>query len=177
MFAGATGKKHYDKMRKVRNENKCLFSQLGNGHDEKKQMTTNYEFYSDVKNGKLQPNTSALIAESLKQFEGKRICITIGKIKSNRSSNQNRYFHSCISILAQEFGYTAEEMKDIIKYKFLLREKVDEKTGEVFKYIGETHKLSKEDFFELQQRMIQFSAEYGVILPLPGEIIEINFVE
>lgn len=138
---------------------------------------TEYTFYSDCKNGALQPNIAELFSTAIKSFEGKRIEIFICKVKSKRSLRQNSYFHSCIAILAKEFGYRADEMKDIIKYKFLLKEKIDEKTGEVFKYVGETHKLSVEDFFELQERLIQFAAEYNIILPLPLEQIDLNFIE
>jgi hypothetical protein len=65
----------------------------------------------------------------------------IVKAKSkNRSTQQNRYYWMLVTIIANELGYSREEMHSIIGYKFLKREKVDEKTGEVFEYIESTTK-------------------------------------
>jgi len=99
---------------------------------------------------------------------GKRLQVVIS-LKSNRSNQQNKYFHSCIDILAKELGYDREEMKSIVKMKFLKREKIDEKTGEIFEYILKTSKLNKEDFSEMMDAFLNWSASLGCILPVPGE--------
>ena len=99
---------------------------------------------------------------------GKRLEVLV-RAKSHRSDKQHRYFHACISILSKELGYTSEEMKSIVKMKFLKREKVNEQTGEIFEYLLETHKLSKEDFSEFKNNFMNWSAQLGVILPLPDE--------
>lgn len=131
------------------------------------------EYYSNVKDGSLQLNVRKQIANDIKYFEGKRVEIRIEKLRSKRSSAQNRLFHMYVGIIAKELGYEFEEMKDILKYKFLLKEKVDEKTGEVFKYLGHTSRLSKSEFADLVTGVIQFAAEYGITLPLPGEQFKI----
>ena len=119
-------------------------------------------------------NYKAIEAAILSFPKGKRLELII-KHKSNRSIKQNSYFHACVTILAKELGYSKEEMKNIVKYKFLKAEKVDEKTGEIFEYIKDTHALNKEDFFEFQNNMLDWSAQLGIILPVPNEEIEMNF--
>ena|ERR1017187_4869655 len=114
-------------------------------------------------------SNSKAINEAVLSFPmGKRLEVVI-RPKSARSSQQNRYFHACVSIMAKDLGYDNDEMKSIIKYKFLKREKINEITGEVFEYVQETHKLNKEDFSEFQNHLIIWSAQLGIILPLPEE--------
>ena len=119
----------------------------------------------------------ALIDSAILQFpEGKRLEVVVRPL-STRSERQNKYFHACVDIMAKTWGYTKDEMKSIIKCKFLSREKVHEETGEILPYIEETHKLSKEDFFEMQTHLIQWAAQLGIVLPFPGEELQINFSE
>lgn len=37
---------------------------------------------------------------------------------NKRSNKMNRYLHLAIGILANELGYDANEMKDVLKYHF-----------------------------------------------------------
>lgn len=105
----------------------------------------------------------------LKEFE------VIVKSKSkNRSNQQNRYYWACVSIVANELGYSREEMHSIIGFKFLKREKVDENSGEVFEYIESTTKLSTTDFVVFMDEFIKWSAEHlNIILPSPNEQLTI----
>ena len=131
-------------------------------------------YYSNVTNGKLQKNVSQIIASELNHFDGKRVEITIQKLKSSRSIQQNRLWWLYVTILAKELGYNKDEMHEICKYKFLKKEKVDEKTGEVFQYIGSTAKLGKGEFVELMDSLIRWSAEtFNIVLPLPNTQTEI----
>jgi len=135
-------------------------------------------YYSNVKDGKLQKNVSLQIAEEIKHFEGKRVEITIEKLKSTRSNQQNRLWWLYVTIIAKEIGYDKSEMHEILKFKFLKKEKVDEKTGEVFEYIGSTAKLNKTDFADMVNDLIRYAAEtFDIILPLPGEQSEMNYGE
>lgn len=131
-------------------------------------------YYSNVKDGKLQSNVSKSIALELKQFEGKRVEINIQKLKSSRSTQQNRLWWMYVGIIAKEIGYTKDELHEILKFKFLKKEKVDEKTGEVFEYVGSTAKLSKTEFAELVDGLIQWASDtFGIALPMPNEQTEL----
>lgn len=133
------------------------------------------EYYSDVKGGNLQTNVRKKIAEELKQFEGKRIQIRIEKLKSKRSIQQNRYWWLAMTILGNELGYSKEETHELMKFKFLKRERVIEKTGEILEYIESTTTLSKSDFADMVTDMVRWAASMGIIIPLPGEQLETDF--
>ena len=133
------------------------------------------EYYSDVKGGNLQTNVRKKIAEELKQFEGKRVQVRIEKLKSKRSIQQNRYWWLAMTILGNELGYSKEETHQLMKFKFLKRERVVEKTGEILEYIESTTTLSKSDFADMISEMVRWSANMGIIIPLPGEQLETDF--
>lgn len=105
----------------------------------------------------------------------KEFDVIVRSKSKNRSTQQNRYYWMLVTIIANELGYSREEMHSIIGYKFLKREKVDEKTGEVFEYIESTTKLSTTEFIVFTDSLIQWSAEtLSIILPLPNEQTELN---
>ncbi len=132
-------------------------------------------FYTDVKNGKLQKNVSTHLRTFIGTFEGKRIQITIEKIKSQRSAQQNALWWVYMTILSKELGYTKDEIHEICKYKFLKREKVDEKTGEIFPYLESTTKLSKSEFADLVSDLQRWAAEtFNINLPSPGEQTDLD---
>ena len=58
-------------------------------------------FFSTVKDGKLQKNTTQNILQELKHLEGKRVVITIEKQKSSRSLEQNKLYWVYVTILAK----------------------------------------------------------------------------
>ena len=133
-----------------------------------------FTYFSDVKDGKLQLNISQRIKSDLVNFEGKRIEITIAKKRSKRSSQQNKLYWVYATILAQEIGMSKDEVHEILKFKFLQKEKVDETTGEVFKYIGSTAALSKGEFIELVDSTIRWAAEFfNVVLPAPNTQLDL----
>lgn len=133
------------------------------------------KYYSNVKDGKLQKNVSQIIAKELHAFNDKRVVITIEKLKSTRSIRQNALWWLYIGIIAKEIGYTKDELHEICKFKFLKREKVNEKTGEVFEYSGSTTKLSKTEFGELVDSIIRWASEsFGIVLPSPGDQSEMD---
>lgn len=130
-------------------------------------------YYSEVKEGKLQKNIREKIAQELSIFEGKRVEIKIEKLRSKRSTQQNRLYWLYVTIISKELGYTKEEMHDLIKYKFLKAEKVFEKTGEVFEYLKSSSELTKSEFADFVTDLIRWASEnFDIILPLPGEQME-----
>jgi len=134
-----------------------------------------HTFYSNVTGGKLQRNVSQQIVDLLPSYEGKRVEITIQRLKSTRSAQQNRLWWLYMGIIGSELGYTKDECHEIFKYKLLKRERVDERTGEVFEYLGSTTKLNKTEFAELVNELIRYCAEtLQIILPLPNTQLEIE---
>lgn len=133
------------------------------------------EYYSEVKNGYLSKSVRNKIASDLLQFEGKRVEIRIEKLKSKRSIQQNRYWWLAMTILGNELGYSKEETHELMKFKFLKRERVIEKTGEILEYIESTTTLSNPDFADMVTDMVRWAASMGIVIPLPGEQLETDF--
>lgn len=122
-----------------------------------------------VKDGKLKNINRKRLASELAIFEGKNIKLTIELKKSNRSLEQNKYWWVLMGILGSSLGYSKEEIHELMKFKFLKREKVIETTGEILPYIASTTSLNKSDFADMISQMQQWSAEMGIRLPDAGE--------
>ena len=135
-----------------------------------------HTFYSNVNDeGELQRNVRQQIKELLPYYKNERIEITVQKLRSKRSLKQNRLFWVYVTIIANELGYEKEQMKEIISYKFLKRERVDERTGEIFEYIESTTKLNKTDFADMVNSLIRWAAEtLHIVLPLPDQQLTID---
>jgi hypothetical protein len=162
-----------------------------------------HTFFSTVTNGKLQKNTTQNILQVLNPLEGKRVIVTIEKMKSSRSIQQNRLYWVYVDILAKEIGESKEEMHEIIKYIFLSQKRyisvvngksvilaledgiyVDAKTGEIYDIekvepydkIGTTTTLTKSEFIEFIENLIIWAKEFlNVTLPRPEEQTQITY--
>ena len=134
------------------------------------------EFNAYLKEGKLIIRNRKLLDMELPVYfkEGQELEITIERKFSKRSEQQNKWWWVCMGLLSKHFGYTKDEMHQICKFMFLKTNKVDEKTGEAFEYLRSSTELTKSEFSEMTEKMIQWSAEHGVIIPLPNEQISID---
>ena len=132
------------------------------------------EIITNIKGGKMQPKHSRMIVYYIQLFEGKAVHITVDKHSGKRSHRQNALWWVYVTILASEIGYNKNEMHEILKMKFLKKEKVDEKTGEVFEYLGSTTSLNKTEFGEMINSLVQWAAEtFNVVMPLPNTQLEL----
>lgn len=133
------------------------------------------EFFSNIKEGRLQLNVSQQIKDFLPSLESKRVVIKIEKVKSIRSLQQNKYYWVLNKILSDEIGYDKNELHAIIKFKFLTKEMVDEQTGEIYNYVGETHKLNKSEFSDFIAELQRWAIEkFNCYLPSAGEQLNIG---
>ena len=160
-------------------------------------------FFSTVKDGKLQKNTTQNILQELAHLEGKRVVITIEKQKSSRSLQQNSLYWVYIDILSQELGHSKDEMHELVKYKFLKLKRfisivngksvilaledgiyVDVSTGEIhdiekvepYDKIGSTATLTKSEFIDFIDSLITWAKDFlGITLPSPEEQQTINY--
>ena len=160
-------------------------------------------FFSTVKDGKLQKNTTQNILQELAHLEGKRVVITIEKQKSSRSLQQNSLYWVYIDILSQELGHSKNEMHELVKYKFLKLKRfisivngksvilaledgiyVDVSTGEIhdiekvepYDKIGSTATLTKSEFIDFVDNLITWAKDFlRITLPNPEEQQTINY--
>jgi hypothetical protein len=160
-------------------------------------------FFSTVKDGKLQKNTTQNILQELKHLEGKRVVITIEKQINLRSLEQNKLYWVYNDILCKETGYSKLEMHKIIKSLFLTKKRfmsmingkivtltledgiyVDVNTGEIYDIhkvqpydeIGSTTELTKSEFSTFVDDLIYWAKDFlGITLPSPEEQQTINY--
>ena len=136
-----------------------------------------------VDNGKLTIiNRKGLIKDLASYFEGKKVTIIIEKYRKNRSNEQNSYYWGvvveAVKIGLNDVGYkmNSEATHELIKYKFLQKELINEETGEILKTIGSTTELSTSEFMDLLAQIQQWAAEYlNIIIPDPNEQGSLNF--
>ncbi len=139
------------------------------------------EFYSTITDGKMQRNTARNIAEFVKQFEGKRIIISIEKLKSTRSSRHNRYIHLLFTIFTKELNelgneFHMEEIKELCKTKFSTIDVINKDTGEIIgQRIKGTHEMGKGEMVEFIDNIIRWAADmFHIVLPFPSEQLNIE---
>lgn len=117
----------------------------------------------------------AKIRKEAQAFAGKKIEVTIRKKRKHRSGAQNSFYWGVVVEMVRiglnDLGeaFTAEEVHDILKCKFLKRQKIDETTGELlFEYLGSTAKLTTVEFMTYIEECSRFAAEFlGVAIPEP----------
>ena len=118
-------------------------------------MTITPKFLGNVNKGKMtleQPNEFLAYLHSLQG----RVEIIVKKFKKQRSIPENSYFHGVvIPLLADELGYTHQEMKGIIKWVFKVKSTAD---------------LDTVAFEDLMVKVRQWaSVEFKFYIPLPNE--------
>ena len=108
--------------------------------------------FGTIKKGKLILNNKQQFQDQLKEFEGKEVVIKIAERNNNRTKDQNSLLWKWIDIISKETGYTKEETKELISYKFLRRERIDEE-GYTEVYLKGTSTLTKQEFSDLMNNI------------------------
>ncbi len=89
--------------------------------------------------------------------------------RSERSKKQNSYYWGVmVTILSDEWGYTKDEVHDILKAKFLCEKQI----GKPDK-IKSTTKLDTKEMVDYQDQIkIWAASEWGIYIPDPNEEIK-----
>lgn len=118
-----------------------------------------------IKNHKLILNNKEQFNKQLIELEGKDVVIKIVERNNKRTNDQNSLFWNWIKILSDYTGYTKEEMKEMVSYKFLKRERVDNE-GYTETYLQGTSTLSKKEFNEFMNDVSRWSnTTFNISLP------------
>ena len=142
-----------------------------------------YEFFSDVKeDGTLQKNAKLAIAEVLRSYVGKRIRVSIEKVKNTRSHRQNRYYWGCVveeqrDCFLERWGeiWTKDEVHDWNKSNIWNTELVNEDTGEIIKKPGSSAAQTVGEFEEKMEKLRQyFQLNFDWMIPLPNENLKFD---
>jgi hypothetical protein len=99
----------------------------------------------------------------IRQSQG--MAVTIDKPK--RSNPQNRLYWMLINVIANEVGFTPDEMHERVKVEFL---GVEEKMVSGVKLIvpKSTAKLSTKQFTDLVDKVYILGDKLGIVLPQPS---------
>lgn len=109
----------------------------------------------------------------LKRMRDGEVRISVERLTATRSHLQNRWYWGVIvDLLSQHTGYTADEMHDVLKAKFIpKRIAVADGNGRVrgeFVIGGSTARLDKIEFGEYCEHIREWAAdELGVVIPDP----------
>ena len=121
--------------------------------------------YGKIENGKLILENEKKFNKSLQYFEGKNIVLKIRQVEIQRTIEQNSLYWVWIDILASELGYQKNEMNQLIKYKFLKKDVVNEK-GQKEVRLMSTTTLSKKEFSQLMENIYFWSNDtFNIVLP------------
>lgn len=115
--------------------------------------------------------------------DGAKVTVGISTRYNKRSLKQNSLFHAYVGILADEFGYDTDTMKELIRLKWLKEpvcdlnggEMVDTTTGEIMFRLRSTTELSTLEMSELTEEIRIWAIQgWNIVLPLPEENIKLN---
>lgn len=105
----------------------------------------------------------------LSRHAGKRAVMKLEKWYKKRTGKENRYYWSCIvTPLAEEFGYTKNEMHDSLKSLFLKIE-IPGKPPRILSTKDLTTIEAEKYYEDIRQWA---NIEYKIVLMLPNEYIE-----
>jgi len=79
-------------------------------------------FHIQIKNGRMAFKSDThkeMFERYLSQFEDKEVMLSLEEKKSKRSGQQNNYYWMYITLIAEEKGYTPNEVHEWAKGKFL----------------------------------------------------------
>lgn len=126
-----------------------------------------YEYPVEIKAGVLTGFNRAEFDKEVTGLNGFYV-IQLRKRKRRRTNNQNRVQWWYFTEIAKETGHTPSRIKAICQAKFLLRDEVNEETGEVLPYIMDTSELTTLEHNDFMEDVRQWAFDYfGMVLPLP----------
>ena len=124
-------------------------------------------FTGTIKDGKLLMDHRAEMQNHLHSLEGRRIEVTVDKVKHNRSHNQNAYYHGVVcKLIADHTGAEPEEVHTALKYQFAEKRFVGNLVAPASTKRLDT--IAFEHYLDKVRRWAQ--EELGVHIPLPNEV-------
>lgn len=125
-------------------------------------MTKTFFFWGKVRSG-IKLENKREFAKALKQLEGKDIELIIKQWLKRRTLNQNAYYWTIVRLIGDHTGFTAEEVHELMKRKFLSYEK--QHKNKIYRFTKSTTDLNIGEFIEYVEKVKQFAIEELDIIP------------
>ena len=107
-------------------------------------------FTGKIIKGKIVWDNKTTLVDYIRGIEdGTKVEVEITETPDIRTNKQNKLWWSWMKIIGNELGYSKNEIHDILKYKFLLREEIND--GETTQHLKSTATLTKTEFNKLTQ--------------------------
>lgn len=126
----------------------------------------------DASGERIEWEDPAKIRKDKRSHAGKRIEVVIRRRRSQRSLDQNAYWHAVpFRLLADAFGYDKDEISDL---KLALMGECwgyrrDPISGRDLPVKPHTSDMTTAEGAEFTEWLVRFGAKLGVIVPLPNE--------
>lgn len=129
------------------------------------------EYFLDIdQDGTPNERVMNIIRNEFNLFKGKRIRISVEKVKYQRSHAQNAMWWSWMGLLEKETGEDKDILHELFKSMFLTEIKNNPFTGDEFIAIKSSSQLTKGEFSELTEKLVRYCGEQlHIRLPLPPE--------
>jgi len=115
-----------------------------------------------IKNFNITNENKANLFQLIERLDPtKRWVCNVTERKSKRSTEQNSRYWKLLTELGKYLGYEAEEMHDLMRFKFLKR--VEYMEGKAIPILKSTTKLSVEEMTEYQEKIERWAAGMGFI--------------
>jgi len=126
------------------------------------------------KDGKLLLDKGPKFREYLSTLNGKRVQVTVEKIKNSRTTSQNRYYWGVVvKLIAQHTGHDPEQIHELLKQKFSPKWhwNTPATTTPTMSIPTSTTRLDTLEFVEYTEKCRLWANEFlGLEIPLPGEV-------
>ena len=124
-------------------------------------------FTGKIIKGKIVWDNKTTLVDYIRGIEdGTKVEVEITETPDVRTNKQNKLWWSWMKIIGNELGYSKNEIHDILKYKFLLREEIND--GETTQHLKSTATLTKTEFNKLTQDVF-FWANDTLNINLPND--------
>jgi hypothetical protein len=124
-------------------------------------------FDGTIRDSKLFLDKGEKFKQYLAGLNGKRVQVTVEKIKQKRSNQQNRWYWGCIlKLISEHTGDTPEDLHEAFLINFAPKHVV----GNIVVASGSRY-LDTVDFGQYCEKVRQWAAEYlSIVIPDPQEV-------
>ena len=130
-------------------------------------------FDGTIRDSKLFHDKGEKFKQYLAGLNGKRVQVTVEKIKHSRTLQQNKYYWSVVvKLIAQHTGHDPEQIHELLKQMFSPKWHIA--TGNEIGSEGiptSTTRLDTLEFVEYSEKCRVWANDFlGLNIPLPGEV-------